>query len=486
MSSTHKSLGHAALTGVFAGGLAQLGRLVIQLGSIALMARLLDPTDFGLVAMVTAVVGVADLLREMGLSAAAIQSETLSDDARSNLWWVNSGLGLLTMLLVMACGPLIVDMYHQPKLLTITWALAPMFLLNGMIAQFRASLTRRMRFTTLARIDVASQLVGTGIAIALALAGTGYWSLVAQQVLAPAIMLFVVQRCAGWMPTRFVRGAGTMSYLKFGWAVLGSGVLTYFALSFDSMVVGRFFGPSAVGVYNRAGQLIRTPLRQVAAPLNSVLLPVMSRVQDDDRRLSAMARRVQLMSTLPFVLAVAVLCGSVRDITDIFLGSKWGTAAPIMICIAIQSAFRMLSAVGAEIMTSRGLGRQLSELAAVTLVADVIAVLVGSHWGVNGTAIGVATAPLANWVISFWWIGKHSGVDVSPMVKQGCILTVISALVCLFTWQAVALIPASWHLVRIFASIIVGTAALSAVFLVPSMRADLMSAVHIVRSRKDK
>lgn len=481
---TDTGYGLVALKGVLAGGAGQLLRLVIQIGSTLIMVRLLAPDQFGLVAMVVAVIGVADILREMGLSAAAIQAPELSDDMRSNLWWLNTGLGGLASMIVAAASPLIAMAYGEPRLQIIALAMAPLFLLNGMGAQARVSLVRAFRFKEMATVDVISQFIGAAAAILLALAGGGYWSLVAQQLLSPLFTLLAFTWLAGWLPRGFKRGIGTTQFVRFGGAVLGSSVLTYVALNFDSMVVGRALGSAPAGVYNKASQLIRQPLKQVLTPFTAVLLPILSRVQDDDVRTSRMARQIQLFSGLPFLALAAGVIAVHSDLAYLALGPGWEGAGLVMACAAVQSAFRMISSVGAEIMTSRGLGKQLTSLALVTTGVDLAVISLGILWGLTGVALAIAVAPAINWVFSFWWIERHAGVRVGPMIRQGIALILIMIGSAYVGSQIVERIPTGLTLVRVVVGVFAAAACMCSVALVPSMRADLTVILSLLRNRK--
>ena len=177
-----QSLGKAAARGTGMTLATQGVRVLLQLCSVVLLARLLTPQDFGRIAMVASVIGVADLLRDAGLSSAAVQAKTLSEAERTNLFWANLGLGVVAAAATAACEPLIVRGYGDPTLGAIVFSLCGVFIVSGANTQFRADLTRRLRFGSLALSDVGSQAAGIVVAIALAVSGAGFWAIVAQQV----------------------------------------------------------------------------------------------------------------------------------------------------------------------------------------------------------------------------------------------------------------------------------------------------------------
>ena len=169
-----------AVRGVVASAGTQGGRLVVQLASLAVLSRLLDPEDFGLVAVVMAIIGVGELIRDMGLSSAAIQRPELPRGLASNLFWMNAGMGAVAMLAAAASGPLIAAAFGDERLATVALWLAPTFLLSGLTAQHRVSLVRDLRFATLGVVELAGQALGLVAAIALAVADLGYVALIGQ------------------------------------------------------------------------------------------------------------------------------------------------------------------------------------------------------------------------------------------------------------------------------------------------------------------
>jgi O-antigen/teichoic acid export membrane protein len=182
-----KNLKEKTIRGGMARLCAQAANFFLRFGSLMILARLLDPKDFGLVGMVTAFTGVLTLFRDFGLSAAAVQHVTVTEEQSSTLFWFNVVVGVLLGLLAVASAPAIAAFYREPRLFGVTVALSFGFVFNSIGVQHSALLQRQMRFTALAVIGVLSLVVGTAIAIGGAVAGIGYWSLVAMTVSAPLV-----------------------------------------------------------------------------------------------------------------------------------------------------------------------------------------------------------------------------------------------------------------------------------------------------------
>src|SRR5438094_838343 len=245
------------------GGLARLcaqgANFFLRLGSLMILARLLGPKDFGLVGMVTAFTGVLTLFRDFGLSSAAIQRTNVTDEQISTLFWINIVFGALLGLLSVAVAPAIAAFYHEPRLFGVTSVLAIGFLFNAAGVQHGALLQRQMRFTSLAVINTVSLILGTGIAIGGAKAGYGYWALVALKLSLLLTVTIGFWLTTAWVPGMPHRRAGIRSMVRFGGSLTLIGLVVYVASNFEKVLLGRFWGVDALGIYGRAYQLSNIP-----------------------------------------------------------------------------------------------------------------------------------------------------------------------------------------------------------------------------------
>ena len=255
------------------------------MGSLMVLARLLGPKDFGLVGMVTAFTGVLSLFRDFGLSAAAVQRTTVTEEQISTLFWINVFVGALLALLTFAMAPFIAAFYHEPRLFAVTAVVAFGFLFNAAGVQHSALLQRQMRFTALAVINTVSLIVGTAIAIGGAKAGYGYWALVAMTVTLPLITTIGLWMATGWVPGMPHRRVGIRSMMHFGGTLTLNGLVVYVATNIEKVLLGRFWGVDAIGIYGRAYQLINIPTDNLNSAAGEVAFSALSRLQDDPGRL---------------------------------------------------------------------------------------------------------------------------------------------------------------------------------------------------------
>jgi PST family polysaccharide transporter len=468
-----------AARGALSTGVGLAARMTLQLASVVVLSRLLSPGDYGLVAMVVAIIGIGDTLRDFGLSSAAIQSPDLSRGQRANLFWTNTAIGLGLGLVALAGSGAVAAFYDEPALTAVTQALAVTFLLNGMMTQYRAGLIRDMRFRTVAAVDVAAPAAALATAVALAAAGAGYWALVAQQVVQAAVGLVAVAVAGRWLPGRYDRSAPMRSLYRFGGHLLASQLVGYLANNVDSLTIGHRFGAHPLGVYNRAFQLLMNPLNQVRAPSTTVALPVLSRAAGTPQ-FDEIVRTGQLVLAYPVTIGLAVVAGTADPLVAVLLGPAWQEVPPVLRLLAVAGIFQTLSYVGYWVYLSRGLTRELLHYSFASAAIRITCVLVGSTWGVVGVAAGYALAPLLAWPLSLWWLGRTAGLPVRPLyLGAGRVLLAGAAAGAAAAAAAVAPVT-PW--LQVVAGAAAAALACGAALVLPAVRRDLHELRRAARS----
>ncbi len=412
------NLGDKAAAGSKVVLLTQALRAVLQFTSLVILARLLDPTAFGLLAMVTAVIGIADLIRDFGLSSAAIQAKTLSSDERTNLFWVNLGVGALCTAAVAACAPLIQSLYGRPGLAPIILSLAGVFVISGANTQFRADLTRSMRYGKLALADVSAQVAGIAVAAALAATGFGVRALVAQQLTVAVVSLTINVVSTRWLPGLPRRGVSLRRFFAFGSSLFATQLLTYLTKNVDNVALGVSAGPFQLGLYSRAYQLLMTPLNQINAPMTGVALPVLSRIQDDDERFAHYLDRAQLVACYLTASVLAVAAGVAVPLTLVLFGSDWAQVAPIFAALAVGGIFRSIQQIAYWTYLAKGRTTAQLKMILVTRPIMIAIILAGVPWGPIGVAVGHSIAYFLFWLVSVWHVGRVTGVDSGRLIRN--------------------------------------------------------------------
>jgi len=447
---------------------AQAVKFVLQTGSTVVLARLLTPQDYGLVAMVTAITGFIALFKDMGLSMATIQKAEIDHSQVSTLFWINVAVSLVLALLLAGGAPIISWFYGENRLTYITLALSGTFIFSGLTVQHQALLRRQMRFSALASIEIGSLVMGIVTGITLAWYGAGYWALVgssAAMALSNAVLVWVFCR---WRPGWPVRRAGVRSMIAFGGHLTGFNVVNYFARNFDNILLGRFYGAGVLGLYSRAYSLMMLPIQQVLGPLHAVAIPALSNIQNDPIRYKRYyIKLITLISFITMPLMV-FLFFCAEQVIRLLLGHQWSGAANIFKILCINALIQPVSSTGGLVLVSLGQSKRYFTIGVVNSIFIVISFVLGLPWG----AIGVATAyTIASYVMLgpvLWYCFRRTPISITDFfsaISRPVIASIIMGFVILAVRSYLPSLPG---IVSIGCSLIVGVLTyLTVLLLVP-------------------
>lgn len=389
----------------------------LRVVSMAILARILDPRDFGLIAMVTAISGVYGLFLSAGLSSATVQRASITDEQVSTLFWINLLVGLILTLLLSATAPVLVAFYHEPRLLWITVALAAGFLFNAAGVQHSALLQRDMRFVALSVIEIASLVASAALAIGMALAGFGYWALVGSTIAAPAIVTAGAWLTTSWVPGRPRKGAGVGSMLRFGGTVTLNSLVVYVAYNLEKVLLGRTWGADALGIYGRANQLINLPTSALNDTVGGVAFSALSRLQGDPDRLKSYFLKGYAL-VMSMTLPITAFCALYADnLILVLLGPKWNDAAVLFrLMTPTVLIFGMINPLG-WLLISSGLQVRSLKVALVIAPLAITAYVIGLPFGPKGVAIAFSTAMTLWLVPHIMWCVHGTTISLRDLLR---------------------------------------------------------------------
>jgi len=401
-SGDREATGAGFRTEVMRGGAitiaAQALKFAVQFGSSVVLARLLSPSDFGMVAMAAAVFGFVRVFEDLGLSAATVQAKELTNDQLNALYWVNVAFGLLLMVICMASAPALAWFFKTPEVKGVAMLSACSFLITAAAAQHRAVLTRRMRFGWLATFEIASMSCGLLVAVPLALSGFRYWTLVAMNLTMSLVQTSCLVASSGWRPT-WPKSLGAARHLLiFGRNYSLVSIINYFARDFDKLLVGKVCGADALGIYTRAYNLFVLPLSQLVWPAGGVALPTLSRLQGDPTRfakyyLNALYLIVFLLTPCSVWLAVMS-----RDLICVFFGNKWIGAAPVLTCLALSMPLQPVSSCANWLYVTTNRTGALLKYHFIGVVIICLSMLISVRQGPTALALAYSVA-VAFWIL---------------------------------------------------------------------------------------
>ncbi len=486
MSKPGSGLSHAASRGaaVTAGGLWI--KTLIQLVSTMLLARLLDPADFGLIAMVMAIVGIADLVRDFGMTGAILQARNLTRQQWSGLLWFSVLLGGTLMVIVAASAPLVAALYDEPFLIVLTLAIAPTLLLNGMAMPMQAAIQRELRFGTLAMIDILAMAIGVALSTVAALIGFGVWSLI---VLAGAgqiyrlIALWVAAK-PRWERPRLGRDIAPL--VLTGGSIFGVQLLNYAARNLDNVIIGQQLGPASLGQYSRAYALFLLPQQQLTAPIGRVALPVLSRLQDDGDRFRRYIRGALTVIGYLSLPTYAIAAAVASPLMLLLLGPGWDESAQVFALLTIAGVAQAVGNVQGWLYISLGRAHRQLVYSIITRPLVIGMFFVGIWWnGMNGLALlyGLSTMALLapGFAVAIHGTFLKGWTDiVAPLVRP----TLLVPFAFAASWFAVLGTSSLPALVQVLAGGLSGLAVMGAAWLLPAYRGDYAMILDFVRQAR--
>jgi polysaccharide transporter, PST family len=467
---------------------AQAVKVAVQFGTVILLSRLLEPRAFGLLAMVAALTEILDQLKDFGLSTATIQRPDITHRQVTALFWINVAIGAVLALGLVALAPWIAVFYGQPELGPIACWLGLGFLLSGMTTQHWALLRRQMRFGATASIDVGAEVTAMAVAVVAALYGAGYWALVVQRLTYVGLVLVGSWSLAGWWPGLPRRCAGLGKLIGFGSSVTGNNIVALIARNLDQVLIGWFWGPHALGFYERAYKLLMVPINNVTAPIYSVGLPMLSRLRSEPERY----RRAYLdlaeklaMASMP---AAALVLACADWIVAVLLGPQWHDAAPILRWLALAAVPLPVSYATGLLFVSQERGRDLLTVGTIGATLSATAIVIGLPFGPEGVAACFAlSATFLRAPMGFWLAGRKGPVRTSDLYRTilPSIVAAVAVLGLIVALRRTPFLLAAEPLIGLLTVVPVGVVAALACFaILPRSRRAILSLRRLTRAAR--
>jgi polysaccharide transporter, PST family len=409
-------LKRASIRGSVATGLAQGVKMISQFASQLVLARLLFPQDFGLVAMIFPVLALVQILGDLGLAQAIIQRPKLTQAQVSSLFWITVTAGTLLGLIVVGIAPIAAGLYSEPRLIAPMRALGATLPIAALGILPVALLTRQMRFGVLSTHDVIATLSGISSSIVSALNGLSYWSLVVGSLVTISVNLLLNWWRCSWRPSFPQLADSSLSDLRFGGGITVSNLSNFITTSGDALIIGLTIGKTALGLFDRSYRLVALPTSQLMAPIGNVATPLLCRLADRPDRYRQTF--LELFQALLLLIVPIMLIGTSNAAVLVhwLLGERWEAASPVFawICVGGLTTGAYQSAVWLFISQGR-----TGKLAAYLLTAALInlsAFLLGSVGGIvliaalGSLSFTLLTTPLVLWGATR--VGPVSGRDL--------------------------------------------------------------------------
>ena len=396
-------------------------QVVLQASRVALgiiLARLLTPHEYGLAGMVIIFSALVLIFTDIAFGSALVRRREITDVDTDTVFWATVGLGALFTVLGIALARPLSSFYGEPAVAPLFAVLSCSFVITALGSAHRTLLTRAMNFRSLELRQIVATFLGGITAVTVAYFGAGAWAIIVQQMVIAFVSTFMLWLLLPWRPHFKFSWVSFRELGAFGSNVLGTHVFWYINRNVDTVLIGRFLGSAALGAYTLSYNIMLFPLSRIASPLREVLFPAFSKIQDDRARIGAMWLRVNravAAIAMPGMIGLIIVA---PEFVDVVLGNQWRTATPVIQILAWVGLLQALQQLNASVLQACDKTHLLLRFALITLVASVVAFVLGVRWGIVGVATAYAAVNTVTQPFYTWLTARTLGVKLSACLKS--------------------------------------------------------------------
>ncbi len=429
--STLKQQGVKAFIWDFSGKMANQGMgFVVSI----FLARLLEPSDFGLIAIVMVIIGIASIFSDIGLGGALIQRRRVLPVHYSSVFYFNISVGLLLSVLTFFLAPLISGFYENEQLLPLMQALSPLFVINALSSVQSVRLRKELNYALLTKIGLVSSLISGVIGVSLAFVGAGVWSLVAQALLSGVISNILLWTLGRWRPKAQFSFKALMQLWAFGFRMFLSGFLDRVFSHLDTLIIGKLFSLMTLGFFNRAKSLNQMVVTYSSGSLMTVLFPVLSKVQRDLQRFqNIVLKSLGIISFVVFLLLGGFYLVS-EELIVLLFGAKWLPSVEYFQILVMSGFGYPVSALLVNVLSSRGNSKAFLRLEIYKKLLTSVNLSVLYFWGIDAFLYGLIVMSILGVSLNIVFASREINVPffqfAKPVIVQG-IISIVSVIIVL-------------------------------------------------------
>lgn len=430
MEAENKSLKRQTLGGILWLGGVKVSQAVLQFGIVAILARLLTPSDFGLMGLALIVVSFSDIFTDLGFGPAITQKKELSETDIYTGFTFSIIFGFLLFVLLWILSPIIASFFKSKELIPILRAISVVLLITSAKTTLLGIMYRNLQFKKLSLIQITSYFLGYGlVGIILAILGFGVWSLVIAVICQAILSLFLyLYYSRDYVGISFNKKS-FKSLLYFGGGYSLGRIFTFIGNKGDTIIIGKFLDVSSLGLYERGYQLVRSMANLMGEVIDKALFSPMAKKQNDRSRLGVIYLEITyILSIILMPLSIFMYQNS-KSIVRILLGPQWDSSVPIAEAMSISLFFLLTTKVGNTLAKSVGevYNRALRNL--IMAIMIIIGAYIGTFYGITEVAYIVSLIIIINYFFAFTQINNITNIGYLNFFKTH-IVGIISACVC--------------------------------------------------------
>lgn len=437
--------------------IAALLKAVLQVVQVAILARLLMPEDFGLMAITLAVMAFLGIFADAGVSNAIIHFQNISREQLSSLYWLNVSVSLALAVLLALASPWVAQWYSEPVLMHLLLLAALSMVVSSLAQQLRVNAQKELRFAQLAKVEMAAAMGGFVTAVVLAWMGAGVYALslgaLAAALVGCGLAWWILAQ--GWRPQWRMHMGEIQSFLKFGGYMVGNNLANTFNAQIDILLGGRLLGAQAIGLYNVPKNLTLNVQMVINPIVTNVGLPVMAKVQHDMEQLKRVYLQTMRMTAsvnFPIYVAIGLFA---PEIVHFMLGGKWSDSIVLLQIFAVWGALRSLGNPAGSLLFATGKAKLAFKWNMVLLAFIGPTIWFGSQFGVQGMALAM-TGLMAILFVPGWYflIRPSCSATLMEYSKQVAVPLMLAVTAGFYSCCVVQMLDS--QLVRLLVGLVVG------------------------------
>jgi O-antigen/teichoic acid export membrane protein len=381
------SLKQKTIKGLFWSAVSQGGKLASQFVITSILARILSPTDFGMVAMATIFTGFAMIFGELGISSALVQKQDVTEEHWSSAFWLNLFFGIMLTIIFIYTAPYISLFYKRPELTALLQVLSLNFIFSSFTIIQQTILTREMNFRSLMIRDLAAVIIAGIVGIMMACRGYGVWSLVVQSLVFSAMNGLLLWTMSPWRPKFRYSGQAIKDIFHFSKHMTGFQIVNYFARNVDSLLIGRYLGPHILGYYSLAYKLMMLPVQNFTWVISKVMFPAFSKIQGDpDKVRRNFLKMIKIVTLITFPV-MSYLFVTAPELIHLVFGDRWNEAIPLVRILCFCGMVQSIGSLGGTIYLSQGKAGIQFKMSLISTFLLSLTLFFAVHFGIRAVTM---------------------------------------------------------------------------------------------------
>lgn len=402
-----------SIQGVFNSGIGAILPRFISLISTPIIARLIAPEYFGLIAMVAVILNFAKIFKDLGLSQSIIQKTNLSDSQSSTIFWIIIFINFILLFILLLITPLISSFYNEPRLINIMIFLSLNIFISGLSIYPHTILKRELKFRVISKIRVISSICSSVVGVIFAFLNYNYWALILMHVSGTLVSTILLWHESRFIPNKFDFSQEVKGMMNFGKYISGFNFINYFSRNMDNLLIGKIYGTVSLGLYSKAYQLLMLPIELIRGPIMDVALPALSKLKNNDKRYNSYYEKIIFTMAFFSMPLASILFLFSYNLILFFLGSNWVGATNIFVVLSVVAFIQpTLSAARGLPMISVGFSKRYFKFGLFQSCITVLGMYLGSKISLLSIPIGYVISYYLIIIPSIPYCLKNTGVKV--------------------------------------------------------------------------